>query len=392
MRTISCAVFIAVAIGLSSPCAVAGPYSDAVLADGPVAYYRLDESTGTVAANSSTAGNTLDGTYFNFSLTVPPSTMGEPGPRPGDPSGAATIDGFELDNFAIQSSPNSDAQVVVPDNDLLDLTGALTLEAWVYRDSQTNANQNEGIVGKYVGNSYGVSENNRSYLLFYDPRGTTPGVGFYVGTDGSAATLTLLDTNTDIPLGVDGGWTHLAAVYEPNVRMSVYMNGVSIGEKTTGLPVVDLYNGTAPLWIGRNWRNDVTNTSFEGRIDEVAVYDTALSPEQILAHYLAAVEITAIPGDFNGDNAVNAADYVQWRKHLGAVDESGISFNGDGGGVTESDYLLWRSQFGAVPGLGSSMSQSSAIPEPSALVLLGLASIGILRFLRNRRLAMCSST
>ncbi|MCC7475629.1 MAG: LamG domain-containing protein [Pirellulales bacterium] len=277
-----CAASAVVVMAILSTNIHAGTYSAAVLADSPVAYYRLNETSGSTATNLGSGGAALDGSFTNFGSTTPPSTIGNPGPRPGDMSGSATILGLESDNYAIQSAPNVTAQVTVPDNNLLDLTGALTLEAWVYRDPQTNATNNEGIVGKFLG-----SGDNRSYLLFYDPRGTTPGVGFYVGTTGTAATLALLDTNTNIPLGIDGGWTHLAAVYEPNVRMSVYMNGVSIGEKTTGLPVVGLYNGTAPLWIGRNHSN-YTNTAFEGKIDEVAVYSTALNPETILAHYQAA--------------------------------------------------------------------------------------------------------
>lgn len=391
MKTILFAVLAALAASVYSPGADASPYSDAVLADDPVAYYRLNETGGTVAANSSTAGSALDGTFTNFNLTVPPSTLGDLGPRPGDSSGAGSIDGLELDNFAIQSSPNLDAQVEVPDNDLLDITGALTLEAWVYRDEQTNASNNEGIVGKYVGNLFGVPEDNRSFLLFYDPRGETPSIGFYVGTDGTASSLTLLDTETDLPLGADGGWTHLAAVYEPNVRMSVYMNGVSIGEKTDELPTQDLFSGTAPLWIGRNWRNDVSNTAFEGRIDEVAVYDTALTSEQILAHYLAAVEISAVPGDFNGDGTVNLADYTLWRDNLGA-DESVLPVGTtDGSGFVDADdYMLWKDNFGAMSGAGSLIAQNSTVPEPTAVVLFGLASLVMLRIPGNGRQAKTS--
>ena len=61
------------ALGLTLPvllllasAAEASPYSDAVLADGPLAYYRLGETSGSVAANSSTNGAALDGTYLNF--------------------------------------------------------------------------------------------------------------------------------------------------------------------------------------------------------------------------------------------------------------------------------------------------------------------------------------
>ncbi|MCO6045056.1 fibronectin type III domain-containing protein [Aeoliella sp. ICT_H6.2] len=53
------------------------------------------------------------------------------------------------------------------------------------------------------------------------------------------------------------------------------------------------------------------------------------------------------PGDFNNDGEVNLADYVVWRNHLGAADESGIANHGDGqNGVDMADYQLWKDNFG----------------------------------------------
>lgn len=262
-------------------------YESTVLADGPVAYYRLGELTGSTATNSSTNGSTLDGTYTNFGAgSTPSSTIGQLGPRPGDPSAANTIQGLEADNIGIRSAANSNAQVDVPDNNLLDITGALTLEAWVRRDDTQAANgNNEGIVGKFVGGT-----NQRSYVFYYNSRTGTglPSVGLTLNTSGVSGGNTDFSTTVNIPAGSTSGWTYLAAVYEPGVRMSVYMNGVSIGEKTTGLPASPLFAGTAPLWIGRQFSN-ATNTAFEGLIDEVAIYDKALTPAQVLAHYNAAV-------------------------------------------------------------------------------------------------------
>ncbi len=236
---------------------------------------------------------------FGVAQTLPatPSTMNELGPRPGDPSGANTILGMESDNVGIRSGANGTttspfAMVEVPDNALLDITGALTLEAWVYRDPQSVNGNNEGIVGKFVGNIGGVAQNNRSYCLYYNSRTTGTAalsIGFILNTTGAAAGNVDFPTLVDVPLGSTGGWTYLAAVYEPGVRMSVYMNGVSIGEKTTSLPAASIFNSTAPLWIGRQFQNTSSATSYEGKIDEVAVYNVALSPQTIAAHYQAAL-------------------------------------------------------------------------------------------------------
>jgi len=60
-----------------------------------------------------------------------------------------------------------------------------------------------------------------------------------------------------------------------------------------------------------------------------------------------------------------------WVAALGALDESLINNNGDGGGVTLSDYALWKSSLGNTSGSGAA---SESVPEPSAvwLVLCGL--------------------
>jgi len=268
---------------------VAGTYSSAVLADGPVAYYRLGETSGSVAANSSANGSALDGAYTNFGAgqTLPstPSSINQLGPRPGDPSASNTILGFESDNIGIRSGANTNAQVDVADNNLLDITGALTLEAWVRRDPQAVNGNNEGIVGKFVGGT-----NQRSYVLYYNSRSGTglPSIGMTVNTTGLSGGNFDLSSGANLPAGETGGWAHVAAVYEPNVRMSIYLNGVSIAEKVTLLPAVPLFAGTSPLWIGRQF-SAASNTSFEGLIDEVAIYDKALTPAQILSHYQAAI-------------------------------------------------------------------------------------------------------
>jgi microcystin-dependent protein len=73
----------------------------------------------------------------------------------------------------------------------------------------------------------------------------------------------------------------------------------------------------------------------------------------------------SVPGDFNFNGVVDAADYVLWRKGLGSA-------------YTQSDYNnLWRPNFGKVLGTGFEVDSSMevAVPEPdiAMLALLGLA-------------------
>lgn len=88
-----------------------------------------------------------------------------------------------------------------------------------------------------------------------------------------------------------------------------------------------------------------------------------------------------LPGDFNKNNVVDAADYTVWRDHLGAADESALNGNGDGlNGVDQGDFTLWKNSFGNTAGAGA---LAGAVPEPSAGAL-SLTVCGVLAWLRRR--------
>ena len=70
--------------------------------------------------------------------------------------------------------------------------------------------------------------------------------------------------------------------------------------------------------------------------------------------------VTPMPGDFNFDGRVNAADYVVWRKLDG----------------TQTGYQAWRSHFGQPSGSGSIVTTNAAVPEPTTLLLLTIAVAG----------------
>ncbi|MEX2169553.1 MAG: hypothetical protein WD851_09590 [Pirellulales bacterium] len=88
--------------------------------------------------------------------------------------------------------------------------------------------------------------------------------------------------------------------------------------------------------------------------------------------------VQALPGDYNEDGAVNAADYTVWRDQLGG----GTSLpNDDTAGVGPDDYDRWNMHFGQNAGTGS--NGPDAVPEPSALQLLLLAAAGVCLKLRQ---------
>jgi hypothetical protein len=86
-------------------------------------------------------------------------------------------------------------------------------------------------------------------------------------------------------------------------------------------------------------------------------------------HFLKhlATAVPSLPGDFNHDGTVDAADYVVWRKNPSGV-------------YTQDDYNTWRTHFGQTAGSGSSANANGAVPEPaSAWLLILAAAIGIWR-------------
>ena len=97
------------------------------------------------------------------------------------------------------------------------------------------------------------------------------------------------------------------------------------------------------------------------------------SPERAQVALVVVPEPSS-PGDFNGDGAVDAADYVEWRKGLGTI-------------YDQNDYGVWRAHFGTSLGSGSgsvdrlwpwsaSAGQlSAAAPEPTTawLLIIGAA-------------------
>jgi T5SS/PEP-CTERM-associated repeat protein len=101
-----------------------------------------------------------------------------------------------------------------------------------------------------------------------------------------------------------------------------------------------------------------------------------------------------IPGDYNGDGAVNAADYVLWRDHLG----QSFSLTNENpaaatpGLVDAEDYAFWKSRFGQTAGSGAAANANAAVPEPTSLVMLLVGVLGVCARHRDRVLQTQSST
>ena len=109
--------------------------------------------------------------------------------------------------------------------------------------------------------------------------------------------------------------------------------------------------------------------------DEMDLYAWNPTSQAKLEHFRITAQSPGVPGDYNEDGTVNAADYNVWRDKLG----SNILLPNEDpsttpGIVTEEDYLFWKSRFGGTSGSESSIT----MPEPATALLVLLAAVGAL--------------
>jgi hypothetical protein len=112
----------------------------------------------------------------------------------------------------------------------------------------------------------------------------------------------------------------------------------------------------------------------------------------------------SLPGDYNGDGVVNAADYTVWRDTLKQSATSGLWADGSGNGTVDpADYDVWKTHFGQSSqitfsqlsgGSGSSSLGNGAVPEPNSAILvfigMAIAAAG-LQGVKHRSVVFASS-
>lgn len=110
--------------------------------------------------------------------------------------------------------------------------------------------------------------------------------------------------------------------------------------------------------------------------DFFTVTGTAGADNYILNSLIAGA-VVGVPGDYNNNGVVDAADYVLWRK--GGPLQNEVDAPGT---VNAADYTAWRARFGNTSGSGASLG-GAPVPEPgtTVLVIAGLMSLGAV----NRR-------
>ena len=191
-------------------------------------------------------------------------------------------------------------RIVVADNNALDMTSALTIEAWVYANTAGGADART-IVSK-VGNTtngYSLSTSNGWGSIDFKIR------------NGGSTTLSASG------LSIEDGWHHVAATYNSSVGMKIYIDGVlwnstgvtgGLASNSQQLTFGAKYDGTGNL-------DSDYGIYFDGSLDEVRIWNVARSAAQI--NYTK--EIT-LDGDEEGLVA-----YYQFNQGTAGGNNSGIS-------------------------------------------------------------------
>jgi hypothetical protein len=167
-------------------------------------------------------------------------------------------------------------------------------------------------------------------------------------------------------------------------------SGANLGERAVywGLDAVavDLNALIDPV---SGWTlNRATAISNTGWVGGIGLFDPDGAGGQESYARLFLLQLPApsfLPGDYNGNGTVDAADYTVWRDHLGQTFQL-TNENPDDtnpGVVDQEDYTFWKSQFGQSVGSGGAASATAVVPEPSAVGLLVLAAAIV--ELRRRR-------
>ena len=205
----------------------------------PVAAYGFNEGAGTAVADASGRGNA------------------------GAISGAAWTPAGRFGSALSFDGVND--LVTVPDSASLDVTSAMTMMAWVNPSTFGGADWRTVLLKE--------QPNTLAYALYSNADNGRPAGFVRITTDREVRGTAALPLNT---------WSHLAATYGGGT-LRLYVNGVQVATRAqTG----NVATSAAPLRFGGN---NVWGEWFAGRIDEVRVYDRALTAAQIAADMAAGV-------------------------------------------------------------------------------------------------------
>ena len=247
----------------------------------PVAYLKLDESSGTTASDSSPNGN--HGTLVNGPLWTT-----------GQFDNALDLDGVD-DHVTLP------AGVVAGVRDF-------TIAGWVKLDSLDNWSR-----------VFDFGANTSTYMFLSPSNGATRKLRFAISTSGGPGEQ-IIDGPSALPLGV---WTHVAVTHSGNTG-TLYVNGSAAGTNYSMSLTPASLGTTANNYLGKSQYAD---PYLNGQLDEFVIHDRALADAEIAA--LANPATPRAPGGLTvaaGDGSVS----LSWNAVEGATGYNVYRSTGNG--------------------------------------------------------------
>jgi len=355
------------------------PYTDAVQALNPDAYYRSDSSSG---AGSDDTGN------HDFTSVEAGINFNVAGPRPAD-----GFQGMAATNDAWDFSSGLRAQVA----DYIPAAGEepRTVVGWFNTD--VTRQQHGGPI-----DLFGWTSNLRPANTFKGwglkvqfgmDNSTVPYVGA-LGYDVVVLNIVGREVQATTTPIEPGDWHMVGVVYDGGVlgNAEIYVDGVlqDLVNDTGVTPADPNFNlsdpGLDPLPYGFSIGRDSGGFAMDGQVDEVAVWESALTGADIQNLWGVAQTGTVVTADFDGDGDRDGADFLAWQRGFDPSCTNCTVSDGDSDGdgdVDEVDLANWETQFGTT----TTLSGVQGVPEPSSVVLVLLTCLSLAgkRILGRRR-------
>ncbi len=228
-----------------------------------VGYWKFDEGYGTTAHNRGNGGSVLDGTLTNMAS---PATATSGWTNSGKFAKALNFDGSD-DFIQINSAPN--------------LTDSVTMSAWIKPTTAFS-----GFETIFDSQSSADTYNNQ-YNMFLDSNGKVN--TYYTG---------LCTSNTALSLN---NWTYVA-ITGTTTQLNIYINGMLDQTCNQAKP-------STTTTILRFGARSATTNRFTGSLDEVKVYSSALTAQEVQIDYNhgSAIGMGVLGTDTSG-NPSNSAD------------------------------------------------------------------------------------
>lgn len=237
-------------------------YEGSIAASGLVSYWNFNEGSGGTASDSAGGNN---GTIIN----------GATWKDENDCKSGKCLS-FDGDNDYVSIAEP------VPQN-LQQIQNEITLEAWIYvtQYPQNRPPQSDEL-GLIIGSQYDVNRAGASIFLDgrLNPDGQVAPTGHIHFQIGDGANWHHTNVNASVPLNE---WVHVAATRKANEDAKVYYNGISQSLTSVSWAGGISYN-QAWFAIGRQ-KDSGSQRNFDGKIDEVAIFNRALSSDEISEHY-----------------------------------------------------------------------------------------------------------